>query len=359
MDIRGLLSDPLISFGAAMLDPTGTHGSFGASLSRGLLAQQAMKGSNLNQKAKEQLNKLREQQMAELAKQQQYREQMQQQMSQAAQPQPFKQDLFPGEQPTPGLLSNPNPQEVAQNRMGILGDYVMKTDPVGYYNTMIQQMQPQKPTNAMQRYQEQIALGVDPKIAMGNAFGHPPAASIVNQVGGDLPFKVPTGHMLADQNDPSKGVVPIPGSAQDAQTPEQAGKTQMLRTAQEQLENVNRLVYDKDGTPNWTNITNARIGMPKSEGNQLAASLEFGIQAITRAETGAAMPATEVENTRKRFQPLPTDSEETVEIKMKMFEDFINGSIKLIDPSGRFDSERFEAEMKARQSNGWSIEEVK
>jgi len=91
-------------------------------------------------------------------------------------------------------------------------------------------------------------------------------------------------------------------------------------------------------------------------------------------ETGAAMPAEEVKNTRTRFQPVPGDTKETVKIKMDMFADFIGGTLKLIDPSGRFDEQRFQIELDARtgnsgpsqedieftaQKHGISVEEVK
>lgn len=165
------------------------------------------------------------------------------------------------------------------------------------------------------------------------------------------PYKIPNGFMLKDQNDPSQGVTPIPGSGQDALTPEQAAKTQQMRTAQDALSNVDRLLFNEDGKIDDVNVATASMNVPWTEGRELATYIEQGIQAITRGETGAAMPPEEVNNTRKRFQPSPFDNESTKLAKRKMFEDFINGTLKLIDPSGRFDSERFDEEL-AKRSKG-------
>ena len=76
--------------------------------------------------------------------------------------------------------------------------------------------------------------------------------------------------------------------------------------------------------------------------------MEFGIQAITRSETGAAMPPEEVENTRTRFMPLIGDTVEIANTKLAMFEEFLGGTLKLLDPSGRFNAERFDAEFQNR-----------
>lgn len=185
------------------------------------------------------------------------------------------------------------------------------------------------------------------------------------------PYKIPAGFMLKDTNDPSKGVTPIPGGPKDAVTGETAGKAQMMRTAQKQLETVKSLAFDNDGSPNWANISNAFVNTPKTEGRKLRTAMEYGIQAITRIETGAAMPPAEVTNTRKRFQPSPGDTDEVVKMKLDMFEDFIGGTLKLLDPAGRFDEERFNQELEQRkgpsqedleftaQQHGITVDEVK
>lgn len=180
-----------------------------------------------------------------------------------------------------------------------------------------------------------------------------------------LSFKVPNGFMLLDENDPTKGVTPIPGGPKDTVTGENAGKVQMLRTAQKAFKGVRELVFDFDKKGNITglqniNLFNANIGVPFTgiqgvpftDGDKLRAKMEFGIQGITRIETGAAMPDNELDNTRTRFMPKVTDTLEIAQLKLDMYEDFINGTIQLFDPSGRFSSERFDAEFNLRAQGG-------
>jgi len=184
--------------------------------------------------------------------------------------------------------------------------------------------------------------------AKGDAkFSYPPKGTTVN-VGDNQPYKIPNGFMLRDQDDYKKGITPIPGGPADAQTPEQAGRTQMLRTAAAQVPLIKSLVFNKDKTINMENIATASLRLPRSVGRRLATAMEQGIQAITRVETGAAMPPQEVENTRKRFQPSVLDDDKTIKLKIEMFEEFIGGSLKLLDPSGRFDTERFNLEFEKR-----------
>jgi len=185
-------------------------------------------------------------------------------------------------------------------------------------------------------------------------------ALVENNIGGkELPYKIPNGFMLKDQNDPSQGVVPIPGSGKDASPPEQAGKTQMLRTAKNALSSVEGLLFNDDGTINDLNVVNASTNTPYTSGRRMRAYMEQGIQAITRAETGAAMPATEIENTRIRFQPSPLDDEATKIAKYDMFKEFVSGSLSLIDPSGRFQEDRFNRELKSRGGNPTPESEIK
>lgn len=165
-------------------------------------------------------------------------------------------------------------------------------------------------------------------------------------------FKVPPGYMLKDPSNIQAGVTPIPGGPADQVSADAASKAQMLRTAKDQIPLVRKLIFSEEGSPNYKNIGLANTmsgGIPHTTGRQLASAMEVGIQAITRSETGAAMPKDEVDNTRRRFQPSVMDDDKTVKLKIDMYEDFINGNLKLLDPSGRFDSKRFESEFQRRK----------
>lgn len=194
------------------------------------------------------------------------------------------------------------------------------------------------------------AIGIDPLSAEGRDIVKKsltkPGVRINLSEG--LDFKIPPGFMLLDKNDPTKGVTPIPGGPKDSLSGETAAKTQMLRTARKAAVDIEGLIFEEDGSLNRGNLFNAQFNTPFTEGRKLRNKMEFGIQAITRLETGAAMPAEEVENTRTRFMPTIGDTVEIANLKINMFDEFTRGTLKLLDPSGRFDSERFNEELQRR-----------
>lgn len=178
-------------------------------------------------------------------------------------------------------------------------------------------------------------------------------------------FKVPVNFMLRDENNPSLGVKPIPGGPADRPGAENVGDLAMLQIARQAFDGVRGLVFERTeegeidrNNLNRTNLFNALVGTPGTDGAELATRMEFGIQGITRVETGAAMPPSEVSNTRKRFEPRPTDSAKIANIKLDMYEAFINGTIDLLNPSDNITSqfkfipqisdEKFNAEFNRR-----------
>ncbi len=194
------------------------------------------------------------------------------------------------------------------------------------------------------------AIGIDPNSPEGRdiVVKSLTKPNIKIDLGEGLDFKVPPGFMLLDKNDPTKGVTPIPGGPKDSLTSENAAKAVMLQTAQKGAIGIRKLVFNADGTLDRTNLFNAAFNTPGTEGRKIRNRMEFGIQAITRLETGAAMPKEEVENTRTRFMPTLLDSVEIATLKLQLFDEFLAGTLKLIDPSGRFDAERFDTELQSR-----------
>jgi len=127
-----------------------------------------------------------------------------------------------------------------------------------------------------------------------------------------------------------------------------ASKLAMLDTAKQGMATIEPILF-KDGKINRDVIKSAWgigvaepiAGMVSPEAGELFAGFEYGIQAITRAETGAAMPTTEIDNTRKRFMPKPWDSDAVVHQKWNAYNLFINNASKYIDP-------------KAAKSGNWN-----
>lgn len=142
----------------------------------------------------------------------------------------------------------------------------------------------------------------------------------------------PSGHMWVNPQDKTQGLRIIPGYKGEKESPEVTGKIMMMETAKAYIPKVQRLLFDEDGSINWTNVMTSDIplvpgsaSLPRSKGRELAQAQEYGLQAITRSETGAAMPQSEIDNTRNRFQPTIWDSNDAAFSKFLGYKLFVNG----------------------------------
>lgn len=181
-------------------------------------------------------------------------------------------------------------------------------------------------------------------------------------------FKIPPGYAPVNPSDLSAGLIRVPGGPAEEVSSQDAGRIQMIRTAQKDIGasrgDVEGLLFNKnpDGTPNYsspnrTNIAAANAtgipfleSVPFSKGRDMRTAIEQGIQAITRIETGAAMPQSEIENTMTRYMPRSGDSDKTILQKWNRFKDFIGNANKLMDPSQRFEGDRFKSDLSNEQS---------
>lgn len=130
-----------------------------------------------------------------------------------------------------------------------------------------------------------------------------------------------------------------------------SGRASMLEDAYEGLDTIDNLLYGPSGTVNRGVVRDmlvknvgrmfgelGEVGanfFMSPEGQKVANSFERGIQAITRIETGAAMPPEELVNTRSRFQPMPGEDDETINQKVAAYRYFIEHARDLIDPIAR------------------------
>lgn len=113
---------------------------------------------------------------------------------------------------------------------------------------------------------------------------------------------------------------------------EEKAKRQMIFTAIDASKNLDKYLFDKNGEVDRVNLMNAHLMTYGSEGREFAQNMEFGIQAITRGETGAAMADTEIASTRKRFMPSVGDSKYMIKQKIRLYRDFLNGVVNLTVP---------------------------
>ena len=178
------------------------------------------------------------------------------------------------------------------------------------------------------------------------------------QVGSE--HKLPTGYMWADPLDKQKGVIPIPGGPAAKRAGETAGKEAMIDVAQTFTPMINSLVFEggdpqgevrRDVLAGKAAVQMGLPGVMAPEGAKLWTSMEPGIQAITRIETGAAMPPNELENTRRRFEPNLTDPDDVIRLKLMGYNMFLSNAKKYLNPTtGEVDLDSVMADaMKAMQ----------
>jgi hypothetical protein len=79
------------------------------------------------------------------------------------------------------------------------------------------------------------------------------------------------------------------------------------------------------------------LNTPFTEGREANTYLLDSIEAKLRAESGAAVPETEVSRAGKRFRPSPLDSDKGVKIKADLLADFLEGAFNKTQRDGRFD----------------------
>lgn len=145
------------------------------------------------------------------------------------------------------------------------------------------------------------------------------------QVGGPAappPFKVPAGYMLKDPNNPSAGVMPIPGTELEKKVKVgkfTEGQTTAARYAYNMVGASDALKELKDVGVEVSSIgaaTLRKMGaagryMLSTEDQRIFQAQEDWVAAKLRKESGAAIPPEELESQRRIYFPQPGDDVET------------------------------------------------
>lgn len=123
---------------------------------------------------------------------------------------------------------------------------------------------------------------------------------------------------------------PIPGGPATVQSPEQAAKTELLANGIKDVDRYKNLVL-KDGKVDRQIIlgmsTPGMAGVPGTNSRLAYSYIYNAIEAKLRAESGAAVPETEVTRMAKRFVPSPLDNDETIKSKVDRLEEFLGGAL--------------------------------
>lgn len=180
------------------------------------------------------------------------------------------------------------------------------------------------------------------------------------EVSGDKPMSVADLNKveIPDPNNPGRFIKPpvsttpnqlreMGGRIRETVGADAAGRYAMLDTASKAFNDIEQAIFRSDGTIDKQLIKDSFL-MSKDptpgkiaskwwtqnpQAAEVAQGFEMGIQAITRLETGAAMPESEIENTRSRFLPGPADSDELVQRKWNAYKYFIQNAKYMINPS--------------------------
>lgn len=149
---------------------------------------------------------------------------------------------------------------------------------------------------------------------------------IKEQLGGGS--KPPSGYRWKQGQE---GVLePIPGGPATVLSPEQAAKTELLANGIKDVQRYRDLVF-KDGKPDRGIIvgmsTPGMAGVPGTSSRLAYSYIYNAVEAKLRAESGAAVPESEVQRVAKRFVPSPLDNDETIKSKVDRLEEFLGGSL--------------------------------
>ena len=162
--------------------------------------------------------------------------------------------------------------------------------------------------------------------------------TVTTNVGGPATFKVPSNYMLKDPNDPSKGVMPIPGGPA---TEFSEAQNRAVVAAQQGARAIGILGQPGEGgEPIFNELASAveavKGGLPWI-GNFLVSgdfqraknAMDTAVSAFLRLETGAAAPNFERIDALKRLAPVPGDKPEQIAQKWEGLQRYSNIAVKL------------------------------
>jgi hypothetical protein len=121
-------------------------------------------------------------------------------------------------------------------------------------------------------------------------------------------------------------------------TPENAAKTELLNQGMADMAELKEMIFKPDGSVDRDVVLGMSVpgfaGAPGTD-SRIAYSLIYNaVEAKLRAESGAAVPETEVKRMAARFIPSPLDNDETIRSKVRRMEAFLRGSFARIKGAG-------------------------
>jgi hypothetical protein len=146
--------------------------------------------------------------------------------------------------------------------------------------------------------------------------------------------KAPTGYRwgaLDSSGNPT--LEAIPGGPAQELNAEQAVKLQFLRQAQTSANKINDLVFKQDGSINRAALFSNTLGIPRSEGREIRSNMFMGVDSALRGMMGSRYNKEASEMYYKHFMPNNTDTDGQIREKLQSYNDFVTGSLKLLEGS--------------------------
>jgi hypothetical protein len=141
----------------------------------------------------------------------------------------------------------------------------------------------------------------------------------------------PTGPQALPGNVPSPGIRTKPPQAQSVPVAQQ---TQMMKSGMEALKKIKDSIFDsKTGKINRTNLANAMVGTPWTEGKRVGNLIGAALNAIRLASTGAAFSKEELEQLKSQYIPSYTAKDDQIYDQWDMLGKFVNGMLEQMDPN--------------------------
>lgn len=133
----------------------------------------------------------------------------------------------------------------------------------------------------------------------------------------------------------------------------EAGKKSSLQVAASMMPQIQAGILNKDGTVNRDNVLGMQSflgfeGMPGSKGREVRQQMKVGIEAKIRADSGAAVPESEVNRYMAMYSPSPLDSDAMIKNKVATLNDYLTGTLSYVDFRER--SKSFEDTPGAKQN---------
>jgi hypothetical protein len=158
-------------------------------------------------------------------------------------------------------------------------------------------------------------------------------APLVQNIVGPQGFKIPAGF----KPNPNAGVagepdvIPISGGPGTRQSPEQAAKTALAAGALELIPQIRNSIIP-GGEIDRGLVATINANLPFTEGRVVRTRILDAIEAKLRAESGAAVPQSEVERAAIRFMPSTLDKDAGIVDKLDRLEKFLGTTLEKSDP---------------------------